>query len=418
MTSRIAHVTLVISGLLIGACSTPQLTPMGRGVIALGTPPVGHCRALGMVIGNARGPYSPQSLVYATNDARNHAAELGATHVVTTPPAPEYSALYSQEVNSVTLTGSAYRCGGGPEAAQTNVAGGEEQARLAAQQAAEEARRAEAAQQAAEETRRPATTQQALQTSMQPPPSDVHPGADLHGRDLTDARFEHADLRRANLSGTRLTGARLTGANLSGANLSGARITVAYLSGANLSGANLSGVHLMGSVLTGANLTGAHLTGADLTGADLTGARLHRANLRGVNLSETIGCMNNPRCPAAVARREARAYEATASAPHPCYRQWLAVIRCDAARRAEESLEHACESAPDGPGCQALESRRRRQEACEATCNNRRDATHERVDFGTISEDLGACHYQCMPANMRCDRARDAENACSERHSR
>lgn len=120
MTSRIAHVALVISGLLIGGCSMPQLTPMGRGVIALGTPPAGHCQALGMVIGNGRGPYSPQSLVeYATNEARNHAAELGATHVVTTAPALEYSALYAhngEEVNTATLTGSAYRCVGGSEA--------------------------------------------------------------------------------------------------------------------------------------------------------------------------------------------------------------------------------------------------------------------------------------------------------------
>jgi Domain of unknown function (DUF4156) len=120
MTLHMAHLTLITSVLFITACSTPELTPMGRGVIALGTPPGEHCRALGLVTGEGRGPYSPGSLVeYATNDARNRAAELGATHVHTMPPALGYSANYTSGssggqgaagVSSATLTGTAYRC--------------------------------------------------------------------------------------------------------------------------------------------------------------------------------------------------------------------------------------------------------------------------------------------------------------------
>lgn len=119
----------------------------------------------------------------------------------------------------------------------------------------------------------------------------------------------------------------------------------------------------------------------------------------------------------AAQEREERHQEATQER-EACVRQWQAVTRCEEANRAEERLQNSCESTPDGPGCQALERRQRRQEACEVVCNRRRDASHLRVDLGTISDDLGACHYQCLPRNLRCDDARDAAEACSERHSR
>lgn len=308
MTSRIA---LVISGLLIGACSTPQLTPMGRGVVALRTPPVGHCQELGPVTGEGHGPYSSQSLVeYATNDARNHAAELGATHVLTTSPALEYSSLYAhngQEVNTATMTGTAYRCGGGTETAQANVAGGEEHAHGQDLHATEETHRAAAAQQTTRITR-------------QPLPSDVHPGVDFHGRDLTGARFEQADLSRANFSGANLTdtvfdSADLTQADFTGANLTGARFVNSTFTGANFTsvdfttnvafeaysngsvgggdlsfvrvnftGANLTGVTLEHADLTRANFTRAYLNNADLSRANLTHANFTHANLWDANL--------------------------------------------------------------------------------------------------------------------------------------
>jgi hypothetical protein len=120
MISHITHVAFLTLVLLVGACSTPELTPMGRGVIALTTPPNGECRALGSVTGDGRGPYSSGSLVeYATNDVRNRAAELGATHVHTMPPTFGYSGNYtagpsggqgSAGVSSATLTGTAYVC--------------------------------------------------------------------------------------------------------------------------------------------------------------------------------------------------------------------------------------------------------------------------------------------------------------------
>ncbi len=97
-------------------CSAPSLSPMGRGVIAMGAPPGGRCEPLGPVTGEGRGVFSSGSLIeYATNDARNQAAELGATHLHTMPPSLTYSASQqSAGVTGATVTGTAYRCASGP----------------------------------------------------------------------------------------------------------------------------------------------------------------------------------------------------------------------------------------------------------------------------------------------------------------
>jgi len=101
---------------LLVACSAPSLTPMGRGVIAMGAPPGGPCQPLGPVTGEGRGMFSSGSLIeYATNDARNQAADLGATHVHTMPPTLIYSASQqSAGVSGATVTGTAYRCASPP----------------------------------------------------------------------------------------------------------------------------------------------------------------------------------------------------------------------------------------------------------------------------------------------------------------
>ncbi len=79
----------------------------------------------------------------------------------------------------------------------------------------------------------------------QPPPGDVHPRANLRGRDLSGARFELARLMRADFTG---------------ADLSGAVFDSADLSRANLSRVNLTNTTFVQSAFTGANFTGVDFT--------------------------------------------------------------------------------------------------------------------------------------------------------------
>ena len=114
MRSRPVSFGLAGSFVLLAACSAPQLTPMGRGVVAMGAPPMGRCQPLGPVTGESRGAYSAGSLIeYATNDVRNQAAAVGATHIHTAQPSLVYSAnQQSAGVSGATVSGTAYRCAG------------------------------------------------------------------------------------------------------------------------------------------------------------------------------------------------------------------------------------------------------------------------------------------------------------------
>ena len=118
-------------------------------------------------------------------------------------------------------------------------------------------------------------------------------GAQLAGRDLTNARafgafFLKADLLRANLQGAKLSGANLQGAELSSANLQGAELFRAKLQGAYLRVAILRVSILKEADLKEADLRGASLGGADLRGADLEGAKLQGAELSSANLQGAI----------------------------------------------------------------------------------------------------------------------------------
>ncbi len=113
--------------------------------------------------------------------------------------------------------------------------------------------------------------------------------ADLRGADLIRANLIEADLHEANLSEADFSWADLIRVNLSRANLSRAAFIRTNLSEANLSQANLTRVNLRAANLGGANLNEANLTEADLSGAylsraDLLGANLFGANLNGANL--------------------------------------------------------------------------------------------------------------------------------------
>jgi uncharacterized protein YjbI with pentapeptide repeats len=121
-------------------------------------------------------------------------------------------------------------------------------------------------------------------------------GAELRGRDLSNARAQYAFLVKARLDGANLRGADLSFADLRFADLQGADLSFADLSFADLQEADLTAAHLQGAVLveaklqkadlSGANLRGAHLPAANLQEADLSGAGLWGAYLFVANLQE------------------------------------------------------------------------------------------------------------------------------------
>jgi uncharacterized protein DUF4156 len=102
---------------LTTGCTYAELSARGREVRIADATPAG-CENLGIVIGEGGGgggEFVPtESLVeHAMNDARNKAAERGATHVTLSPPALGGG---KHGTSSATLTGFAYRCAEGARA--------------------------------------------------------------------------------------------------------------------------------------------------------------------------------------------------------------------------------------------------------------------------------------------------------------
>lgn len=98
-------------------------------------------------------------------------------------------------------------------------------------------------------------------------------GADLHGADLTAARFDGSDLGETNLAGACLRRASL-------------RRSV--LSKADTTGADFYGATLLEAQAQDVDFTRASLHRANLYCADLTGAKLARCDLTGANLAFTL----------------------------------------------------------------------------------------------------------------------------------
>ncbi|MGZ6124490.1 MAG: DUF4156 domain-containing protein [Myxococcales bacterium] len=94
-------------------CSTAALSPAARNVVPLAAAPPSACQNLGAVIGQGGGAFggayvSNDSLMeYAMNDARNKAANLGATHVQLS--APQLGGA-SGTTTTATVMAVAYRC--------------------------------------------------------------------------------------------------------------------------------------------------------------------------------------------------------------------------------------------------------------------------------------------------------------------
>jgi hypothetical protein len=93
------------------ACTYAELSRRGSEVRIADAPPAG-CENVGFIIGKGGGGFGEftpnESLIaYAMNDARNKAADLGATHVTLSPPQLGGG---KNGTSAATVTGFAYRC--------------------------------------------------------------------------------------------------------------------------------------------------------------------------------------------------------------------------------------------------------------------------------------------------------------------
>ena len=132
------------------------------------------------------------------------------------------------------------------------------------------------------------------------------PGANLHGKELSNLDYRNANLANADLTSTRLRNLDLTNADLSRTHWYGAvvRDTLfrsATLRNADLRGSQFSRVDLRGADLRNANialttiqgvsyrtaLEDSDMRGADLRGADMSAARLWGTDLRGADVRGT-----------------------------------------------------------------------------------------------------------------------------------
>jgi uncharacterized protein YjbI with pentapeptide repeats len=101
--------------------------------------------------------------------------------------------------------------------------------------------------------------------------------ASFYDAELQGARFDDAILSGVYLKEARLQGAVLARAVLMGADLDDARLQAADFSKADLRKAELSEARAEGSYFLQANMQGAHLKDTDFSGADLNGANLSGA---------------------------------------------------------------------------------------------------------------------------------------------
>lgn len=114
------------------ACTYAELSARGREVRLADATPAG-CENLGVVIGKGGGGFGEfvrnELLVeHAMNDARNKAAERGATHLTLSPPQLGGG---QGGTSSATITGFAYRCearAGAPAGTETLVPASADQA--------------------------------------------------------------------------------------------------------------------------------------------------------------------------------------------------------------------------------------------------------------------------------------------------
>lgn len=123
------------------------------------------------------------------------------------------------------------------------------------------------------------------------PPVKNFRRADLHGTDLTGAKFKMLDMQGTNFEGCVLSGVSFYGGDIRSCNFRGADLTGAKISstvnGADFSKATLKDAQLRGSTLSNANYTDTDFSGADLSYVDMRGSDLSRAMLANVTFEYT-----------------------------------------------------------------------------------------------------------------------------------
>jgi hypothetical protein len=94
-------------------CSTAALSSTGSKVVVAQPDDVKSCKSLGQVIGQGGGTFggayisNADLMQYAMNDARNKAADLGASHLVAGQPQLGGGA---GTTSTATVMGTAYKC--------------------------------------------------------------------------------------------------------------------------------------------------------------------------------------------------------------------------------------------------------------------------------------------------------------------
>ncbi|MBS2029294.1 MAG: DUF4156 domain-containing protein [Deltaproteobacteria bacterium] len=117
MSRRLIRLIPVILVVLAG-CATAPINSAGYSVQVVGKALDDTCQSLGQVVGEGGGSFGGDLIAndrlveYATNDARNKAGAMGATHLMLNPP--QLGATANGTTSTATVTGIAYKC---PQAA-------------------------------------------------------------------------------------------------------------------------------------------------------------------------------------------------------------------------------------------------------------------------------------------------------------
>ena len=122
MTSRLFVFAFVLLGISpLAACSTPTLSSHGAKVVATRNAPEKTCTAIKYIVGHGGGTFGGGMIAnddlveYAMNDLRNKAAKVGADYVQHDPPQMGHG---DGTTTTVTISGTAYKCGDAPAGTQ------------------------------------------------------------------------------------------------------------------------------------------------------------------------------------------------------------------------------------------------------------------------------------------------------------
>jgi uncharacterized protein YbjQ (UPF0145 family) len=122
MTSRLSLLAAVTLGIsCVVGCSTPSLSSRGAKVVATRNAPEKTCTAIKYIVGHGGGTFgggmirNDDLVEYAMNDLRNKAAEVGADYIQHDPPQMGHG---DGTTTTVTISGTAYKCGDAAPAAQ------------------------------------------------------------------------------------------------------------------------------------------------------------------------------------------------------------------------------------------------------------------------------------------------------------